>query len=229
MKYRIFMFDVDDTLLDFKATERVAFFNILKAHDKDHDLEKLFATYQKESVSLWLQLEKGEITKEFLTSERFRRAFDIHEIGLDAKTTGETYLDALAESAILIEQAKETCEYLSKIGQVGLVTNGVDRVQKRRLELSGLAPFISFTAVSEAAGYSKPDVRIFEYAARQIENFSKAETLMIGDRLQTDILGAQNFGIDTCYFNPHKIKGDESIVPKYEISNLSELRGILGL
>ena len=48
--------------------------------------------------------------------------------------------------------------------------------------------------------FGKPDAQIFNYAYQHIckhDNFSKSEILMVGDTLQTDIIGANKFGIDT--------------------------------
>ena len=48
---------------------------------------------------------------------------------------------------------------------------------------------------------------------------------MIGDAQTTDILGGQNAGIDTCWYNPKAKKG--RYVPTYEIKYFEELEKIL--
>jgi putative hydrolase of the HAD superfamily len=50
---------------------------------------------------------------------------------------------------------------------------------------------------------------------------------MIGDRLETDILGAQNAGIDSCWFNPNREENKNDIKPNYEIQKLSEILNII--
>ena len=76
----------------------------------------------------------------------------------------------------------------------------------------------------ENIGYIKPHRAIFEYAVKSV-NARKAESLMIGDDLQVDIIGARDFGMDQVYFNPHKIPHNEKIT--YEILTLFELREFL--
>jgi 2-haloacid dehalogenase len=222
MKYNLFLFDADDTLFDFKASEKHAFAATLKHHGLHHDIEALYLTYGNESLILWREVEQGKITKDFLKAERFRRTFAKHGVSLSAEAVGETYLELLPETCVLIDQALEVCQTLSQKGRIGIITNGFENVQKKRLSGSPLAPYIQFVIVSEQAGHAKPDTRFFEYTEKMIGQIDKSKTLVIGDRLEADIEGAHNYGLDSCWFNPHK-KSTLTIQPKYEINHLSQL------
>jgi FMN phosphatase YigB (HAD superfamily) len=112
---------------------------------------------------------------------------------------------------------------------VGIVTNGFEKVQTRRLHGSVLAPHIHFMIVSEQCGFTKPDVRFFDHTMKTAGLFQKSRTLVIGDRLETDIAGAHAFGVDSCWFNPAQLSGHPTILPTYEIQQLSELYAIAGL
>lgn len=228
MKYDLFLFDADDTLFDFKACEKHAFTTTLKYHGHQENIEDIYHTYQAESVVLWREVELGKITKDFLKAERFRRTFFKHQVELSADAVGETYLDFLPQTCVLMDQAFEICQTLSQNGRIGIITNGFEKVQTKRLSTSPLAPFISFVVVSEQCGYAKPDVRFFEYTSQKIGGLSKEKTLVIGDRLEADIEGAHNFGLDSCWFNPHKKSSSAvHIQPKYEISHLSQLLDVV--
>jgi 2-haloacid dehalogenase len=226
MKYDLFLFDADDTLFDFKSCERHAFAETLKAHRVEIEFDSIFETYRLESAILWSELEQGKISKDFLKSERFRRTFAKHDVQLSADEVGETYLDLLPQTCVLVDHALEICQYLSEKGQIGIVTNGFEVVQTRRLAASVLTPYIKFMVVSEQCGFTKPDVRFFDFTARKIQNFRKETTLVIGDRLETDVAGAHGFGLDACWYNPTKLK-TSTVTPKYEISHLSELKMIV--
>jgi 2-haloacid dehalogenase len=91
------------------------------------------------------------------------------------------------------------------VGEVGIITNGVDAIQHRRVAASGLGQYISFIATSEACGYAKPDSRFFEYAADMARPVRREEMVIVGDRLDADILGANRYGIDSCWFNPERL------------------------
>jgi FMN phosphatase YigB (HAD superfamily) len=70
-------------------------------------------------------------------------------------------------------------------------------------------------------------VRFFEYSAKMASKFSKASAIVIGDRMETDILGAHNFGLDSCWFNPAQSPRPDGPAPRFEIKHLAELKNIL--
>lgn len=225
MKYQLFLFDLDDTLLDFRASEKLSFFRTLEQLGINEQQEVLFKTYQRENQALWKMFEEAKTTKEHLKVERFRRTFKLHQVEVNPVKASQTYLETLPETVVLIEHAEMICRELSERGEIGIVTNGIEYVQERRIKKSAIAPYLSFVAVSETCGYAKPDVRFFEYSVKMAKSFAKNQTLMVGDRLETDIQGAHNFGIDCCWFNPQKLKTD--LAPTYNIQTLKELIAIL--
>jgi YjjG family noncanonical pyrimidine nucleotidase len=225
--YDLFFFDLDDTLLDFRESERLSFDRALRGLGLSEGLPELFKRYQTENLALWRDLERGATTQALLKVERFRRSFAAHGIALDPELASARYLDELPEAVVLIDHAVEICEWLSHRGEIGIITNGIQSVQARRIQNSALAPFISFVAVSESSGYAKPDVRFFEYAAKLARKFAPASSLMVGDRFEADIVGAQAFGIDCCWYNPGRQTRPRHSPPQYEIGHLSELRPLL--
>lgn len=221
MKYDLFLFDADDTLFDFGASERMSFEQTLNKYDIAFSAE-IYSTYKTESKKLWRKLELGQTTKDFLKVERFRTTFK--EFGIDAnpEKISESYLEILPENVCLNPYAIEICNSLSKKAQIGIVTNGIESVQKRRLEISGLKETISFMVVSEECGYAKPDKRFFEHTMIKAQRSSKDGILVIGDRIETDITGAHEFGLDSCWYNPnHLDPGNQQMT--FQISCLSEL------
>jgi putative hydrolase of the HAD superfamily len=226
MAYNLFLFDADDTLFDFKAAEQQAFASSMGRFFDQHEIKPIFDTYRLESERVWRLVEANLISKEVLKVERFKRTFERHKIKADPAVASGLYLEALSEADNLNHYAAEICQFLSGVGEVGIVTNGIMSVQKRRLSKSLINPFVSFIAVSEECGFTKPDVRFFDYSVRLAKRFSKEATLMIGDRIETDITGAHAYGLDTCFFNPTKDSINTTIVPKFEISHLSQLEEI---
>ena len=227
MAYDLYLFDLDDTLLDFRASERLSFARTLEELGVTQDAAPLFAFYQHENEKLWKEFEQGKTTKEHLKVERFRRLFAQHRLELDAQRASDHYLAMLPETVVLIDHAVEICEWLSTRGEIGIITNGIHAVQTARLKNAPIAPFISFVSVSESCGFAKPDVRFFEHSSNMAKQFSKASSILIGDRLEADILGARNFGIDSCWYNPAGLPHPKELAPTYEIRHLSELRRIL--
>jgi 2-haloacid dehalogenase len=223
MKHQLFLFDLDDTLLDFKASEKLSFARTLQALGVTENLDSLFVQYQKINVELWRQFERGEVAKDFLKVERFRSTFAANRLDLDAGAASHLYLESLSDTVVLIDGAKAVCETLAAIGEVGIITNGVASIQSRRVASAGLGDHISFVATSEACGFAKPDARFFEYTVKMARAFSKDETIIIGDRLDADILGANRFGIESCWFNPAGLLNETEAVPDYEVTTLHHI------
>ena len=226
MAYDLFLFDLDDTLLDFKASEKLSFARTMQELGITDGLDALYASYQFINEALWKELEHGNVTLDQLKLERFRQLFAVHSVESDPVKTSAQYLNMLSSTAVLIDQATEICAWLSQRGEIGIISNGFHHVQTKRIAHSALSPYISFISVSDACGFSKPDSRFFEYTSRMAKKFTKASTVMVGDRAEADMLGAQQFGIDGCWFNPNALSRPEHISPRYEIRHLSELKAI---
>lgn len=220
MTHKLFLFDLDDTLLDFKASEQLSFARTLQALGVDGDLAQLFFGYQAINLALWRAFETGAVSKDFLKVERFRKTFAENGLELDPEAASRLYLESLSDTVVLIDGALQLCATLAGMGEVGIITNGVEAIQNQRIAKSGLREHISFVATSEACGYAKPDVRFFEYAARMARPFAKEDAIIIGDRLDADILGANRYGIDSCWFNPERLPNVSEAVPTFEIDNL---------
>lgn len=223
MRHRLFLFDLDDTLLDFKASERLSFARTLAAQGVRDGVDGLFAHYQHINLALWREFELGRVSKEVLKVERFRRSFAQAGLALDADAASHCYLESLLDTVVLVDGAVQLCEALGAIGEVGIVTNGIEHVQTRRIASSGLRAHVSFVATSEACGHAKPDRRFFEYATNMARAFARDGTVVIGDRLDTDILGANRFGIDSCWFNPGGLPNESEARPTCEVGSLHEI------
>jgi 2-haloacid dehalogenase len=227
MKRRLFLFDLDDTLLDFGASEHLAFGHALRALGLATIPDSLFARYQAINTALWKSFEAGAVSKDVLKVERFRQTFAAHGLDLDPAAASRLYLDALADNVVLIDGAAQLCETLAGIGEVGIITNGIEQLQRRRIASCLLHAHVSFIATSESSGHAKPDGRFFDYAVRMARAFTHAETIIVGDRLDTDILGANRYGIDSCWFNPGGAANDTPARPTCEVARLHEVEAAL--
>jgi FMN phosphatase YigB (HAD superfamily) len=81
--------------------------------------------------------------------------------------------------------------------------------------------------VSDEIGVAKPDVQFFEHTYKTIPNPpDKSKIIVIGDNLMSDILGGQNFGVDTCWIS-HKKENRSNIIPPYSIDSVFDIEDIL--
>jgi len=118
-------------------------------------------------------------------------------------------------------------ERFSQNYSLGLLTNGVPDLQRRKMEGAGVTGYFDQILISGDVGIGKPDGRLFEMILIRLKASAKT-SLMIGNSLTSDVQGAQSIGMQTVWINRSGKSRDDSIVPDWEISSLDELDAVLG-
>lgn len=226
MGYDIILFDADGTLFDFRKSERISFEKTMITYALPFS-ETHYNDYHAINDSLWKDFERGLISKPDLLLERYKRYIEKYNLNADAAELNSFYFRALGSCSYLLDDAAEICRHLALNKRLYLVTNGETTVQKSRFAGSEIKHYFKDLFVSESVGYPKPRVEYFDYVFSRIENFDRSRTVIIGDSLSGDILGGNNAGIDTCWYNPDNFINETAAVCKYTIKSLSELYDIL--
>jgi putative hydrolase of the HAD superfamily len=108
-----------------------------------------------------------------------------------------------------------------------LLTNGSPDLQQEKLDgMPTLIPYFDSIVISGNFGEGKPSSKLFEHAIAQI-GITVAEGIMVGDKLTTDILGANRVGMTSVWINRHGVQRNDEIIPTYEIRSLLELPELL--
>lgn len=225
-KYQTILFDIDDTLLDFQENERVSLENTFKELNINFN-ENIREKYIKINKKLWDKHERDIIDRQTIFTTRFSQLFKEIHIEADGLEVEKIYRQNLNSGIQLIDNAIETCKNLYKKYDLYIITNGFGKTQHIRLEKSGLNEFFKDVFISEEIGFQKPNIKFFEYVFKQIPNFKKENTLIVGDSLTTDIKGGINAKLDTCWFNRNFKQNETSLVPTYEINKLEQIYKIL--
>jgi len=227
--YRHLFFDLDNTLWDFKANAREAFygiFNKLGLLERIPDFNRFLLVYEKYNEHLWTEYRKGKFKKDHMRNERMVLTFK--EMGIDDPDipyiVGDLYIQEAPRKTNLFPGVHETLRCLSDQYKLYILTNGFAEVQVQKINSCKLQPYFSKLFMAEMVGYQKPDRRFFEYAIKSV-HAHKNECLMIGDDPESDIRGAQNAGIDQVYFN----SGNKpcAIEPTWVIDSIASLKNIL--
>lgn len=232
-QYTDLFIDFDDTLYDTYGNAEIALHELFDALHLERwfpDASVFYDEYWQTNIDLWTRYSRGEITRDYLIVERFRRPLSKGQ-GLEPDEkrcleVSDLFLDLLSTKSGVVEGAHELMDYLRSQGyRMHMCSNGFHEVQYRKLRSSGLYDYFDTIILSEDAGANKPSARFFDYAMQQTRA-GKTTTLMIGDNFQTDILGAKHYGLATAYFNRYpQYPAPEPV--DYEVTSLRQLMDIL--
>lgn len=190
--------------------------------------ENFQSYYRRHNDRMWYAYHHALIDSETLKRERFERVLrdcerldnagcpviieddDTYEYGHEEPVPGEMsrlamelndyYLDTLAQQKIVTEGAFELLEFLRRRVMIGVLSNGFQEVQYRKLYITGLWRYVQRMVVSDEIGVTKPDSRLFRYAEQET-GIAPGEAVMVGDNPDADISGALAAGWQAVYFD----------------------------
>lgn len=228
-KYSHIFFDMDRTLWDFDRNSREALTELFFRHNLDASIEDpndFVQTYHDINLQLWELYRRGEMSKEVLRVKRFRISFEHFGIRDDAlaERFGDQYLELSPMKTLLLPNARETLDYLVRKYDLHVITNGFLSTQQIKMKNCGLEKYFKSLTTSEVVGHNKPRPEIFHHALTSV-HARKQDSIMVGDDLKVDILGARNFGIDQVFLNRDGVIHEETVT--HEIQSLKELQKIL--
>ncbi len=231
--HRNLLFDLDQTLLDFHASEHVALKTVMEMNSQVFTEER-YDSFKQINKRLWLEFEKGMISKAELFETRFKVLFEecgCNTDGMDLMKINSDFIDRMSQNGILMDGA---LDFLKKVVEsvpdvrIYVITNGAAKNAKGRIASTGLNDYICDLFVSESMGVSKPSHEYFDIVKKAVNEPDKS-CIVIGDSLTSDMLGAKNADLTSCWFMP---EGDvKGAIKEYEIdytaSSFDELFNVL--
>ena len=229
-KYRHLFFDLDHTLWDFEANARVTLLELYQKMNLEqrgiNDFDLFHKNYLAHNEKLWERYRNGYIKQEELRVKRMWLALLDFKIADEilAKEMSIQFLDLLPTRTILFPYALEILEYLTQRKyELHLITNGFEKTQHSKLKHSGLDKYFKEVITSEGSSSLKPNKEIFDFAFKKT-GARRAESIMLGDSIDVDIIGAMNAGIDQVFINHLNI--DIDVKPTYVVTSLKQLEEI---
>ncbi len=201
-----FLFDLDQTLLDFHASEYKALGIVLKSNGLSFS-DEIYRAFKAYNESLWLELEKGTISRTELFTKRFEDVFTRCEgdaSGLNPLEVNDAFIRTMSVNGVLMDGA---LEFVAKVkgnipdARIYIASNGATINAKGRIASTGLDRYIDGIFISEDMGVTKPDAAFFEICLDRIGE-PGSSCMMIGDSLSSDMLGAKNASLDSVWFMP---------------------------
>ncbi|WP_219375771.1 HAD family hydrolase [Bacillus mycoides] len=218
------LFDLDDTLLDRdKAVDKLfsiileEFYGDVEQHAVKNEMLQKSKEYDKKSYghsdkvkvleSLFDEFPpKYRLPRNYIQdfwNNNFPKCFSINQKTINIINTIKSHI------------------------KVGIITNGSTQRQKAKIINTNLNRYFDTIIISEEAGFSKPDKRIFELAVNKL-NVQSEDVLFVGDDLEKDIAGCQNANIKGIWFNPNMIKNNTDTKPYAEITSFDNLLSYCG-
>ena len=219
MQFEWIVFDADETLFHFVAYQGL---KKMFADEWDTDFTSDdFKQYQTTNQPLWVAYQDGEIDATALKHRRF--SLWAERLGVSPEVLNRQYLNGMAAISTMMPHAAALLTSLKGQAQLAIITNGFEDMQSARLAKHGLSERFAHVIISEQVGVAKPDPEIFDAAYQKMGCPEKSKVLMVGDNVQSDILGAGRFGFQTCWVNHHQAQLPSDIACDYQVAHLGQL------
>lgn len=186
---------------------------------------------------LWANFAAGE-QEEFRKLQKlapgYRKAAwtqGLKSLGVDDEALGaelaERFPAERRSRPIVYDETFRVLDALKGKYKLLLLTNGSPDLQQEKLDgVPELIPYFDHIVISGNFGQGKPAAAIFRHALEKL-GIEPEHGIMVGDKLTTDILGANTIGMTSVWINRHGMERSDEIVPTYEIASLDELLQIL--
>lgn len=220
-------FDLDHTLWDFERNSALTFEKILKRNNIPVDHKKFVEHYVPINIKYWELFRDDKISKEAMRFGRLQDTFAFFDFEVETEvlsTLSEEYIQFLPENNYVFDGTFELLDYLKPKYNLHIITNGFHDLQNQKMDNSKLTPYFKTITNSESTGVKKPNKIIFEHAVNKAKT-KKENSIMIGDCIDADVLGALNYGMDAILFSekPHIL---EDINIK-QVNHLIDLKNYL--
>lgn len=240
MSYEVILFDLDDTLIDFAASEMTSLRKIYEQFYQAADYTVFERMFKEINNSLWNRVgaQEAPLMPRDVCFLRFKQLNEHVECAGTTQEVADTYDHHLGEHADWLPDVKKTIEFLHQKGHIlGIITNGLSTSQGKKQQRLGLYNWFDCFVVSDEVGIAKPHKEIFAIALEEIASkrnqpvhtYNKNSILMVGDSMISDGHGAMNFGINYCHINSKasEIKPSAASIT-YHINSVAQLPACIG-
>lgn len=230
LAFDILLWDVDGTLLDFHAAENIGIHSLFVDFGLGECTDEMIALYSAINANYWKKLETGEMSRAEILVKRFESFFNQIGVGpVDCEAFDAAYQKRLGETVIFRDKSYDLVKSLKGTIPQYAASNGTTVAQTGKLTKSGLINLLDGVFLSEQLGAAKPSAEFFEQVFKQIGAVNRERVLIVGDSLSSDILGAKNAGIKSCWYNPSHTVNTGTVFADFEADNLNQIPKILGL
>lgn len=209
---RAVIFDLDDTLYDYKTCDKKAN-NVLKKYITEKYILKESDFYEYLSISKKIVKKRlGNVAashNRLLYMQTFLELIGKFTIE-DSLKLYNIYWNQMLNEMTCYDYVDGLLQYLKNRDiKIVILTDLTSLIQYRKLIKLGISGMVDVLITSEEAGEEKPSEKMFLLALEKLE-ISNNELIMVGDSFEKDILGAEKMGIEGVLFE----KDQEDLIVK---------------
>lgn len=196
-------FDLDHTLWDFEKNSDLTFQKVFTTNNITTDLTSFLEVYKPINFEYWKLYREEQVSKSELRYGRLKKSFDAINYAVSDElidVIADQYLEFLSEFNYLFDGTFEILDYLKDKYKLHIITNGFEEVQNKKMISSNIYHYFDKVITSESVGVKKPNSKVFTYAL-DLAKADKENSIMIGDSLEADIMGALKVGMKAIYCN----------------------------
>ncbi|MCC2683355.1 MAG: noncanonical pyrimidine nucleotidase, YjjG family protein [Paenibacillaceae bacterium] len=211
MRYKAVLFDLDNTLMKYDASENIAMKSAVEelglTGHRGFSWAGYWEVFRRINTYYW----ENRADLHLDTGQMLRLSFGdtLSELGMDgslAAPLADLYWRIFCRTCEFEVGAPELLAALHGKARLAIVSNGIGEAQRGRLAAGGVAHYFDAVVACDEVGCSKPDAAIFHLALERL-GVDRKDALYVGDSLHFDFGGTRNAGIDFCYY----CAGDEPV------------------
>lgn len=241
-QYKALFIDWDDTIGDFVGAAQQALRKVYELYQLEkyfQSYDEFYQTYHQHNLELWEKYGKDQVTKQYLSLDRFLYPLmnasktpdhlstdDIQHLFQMATQIAENFLQWTTDYFTLLPGAEQAIVRLAERYPLIILSNGFIEVQYHKIQRSGLSSYFQHVVLSEEVGCQKPNPRIYQAALDRC-GLKSEDVLMIGDSWYSDILGAINAGIDQMWIKRGEHTPDDQQKVTFLVRDLAEAADLL--
>ena len=232
-KYDTILFDLDDTLIDNSKAILFAFKEVLKFLQIPYS-EELYRAWLKFDEVYWKDFSDGNL----IIPSRINRLDDLVQyvrVGIfirffekisyrKARDAKELYYANLGVNIIPMEGALDLLSSLKPDYNILVATNAASEVAHSKIKRANFIPYVDSVVSACEKFILKPDTRFFDYLCMKNRIKDRSRLLMVGDSLDTDVMGGMQSGIDTCWYNYKGQCLPEEYKPTMVVTDLRQVK-----
>ncbi len=208
MSYKAVIFDLDDTLYDYKSIHKLAMENLCafacgKFRISKSDFDEAFSLAKKQTKQLL-----GDVAachNRLLYCQKTLENLKLNPIN-GALEMYDCYWNFMLDNMRLREGVIELLQKLKIDGlKIAICTDLTAHIQHRKIQKLGLASYIDVLVTSEETGAEKPSEKMyfltFEKLKKLVPSLTRIECLFVGDSEERDVQGPLQFGMNALLFS----------------------------